>query len=80
MFSFLKKRVATQTYFILFTVIVTLILAQVFWWIYFQVHQNSIVYELNQTVLSVQSQQILDDVNRTYEGLIFGHLEKHPTL
>jgi len=70
--SFLKK-IFSQTSFTLFVVIVVLTLAQIFWWIYFQVHQNSIVYDLHQTVLSVQSEQALDDVNRMYEQFLLKH-------
>jgi two-component system phosphate regulon sensor histidine kinase PhoR len=77
MIKFFKRTIASQTYLTLFTIIVVLTLAQIYWWIYFQVHQNAIVFELHKVVLSEKSEQIVHDVNRTYENFLLDHFEKH---
>jgi signal transduction histidine kinase len=64
--------------FIVFTVVVSILIAQIVWWIYYQVNQNKAVFQLHQSVLSIQCQRAYEEINRHYEKQLirFTELER----
>ncbi len=74
--SFIKRDpIFTRKPFAIFTVIVMVSLAQIFWWIFFQVSQNEDVYRLHQADLTVQSQQAAFEVEQSCRSLL---MERNP--
>lgn len=62
---------------IIFLVIVLICLAQIFWWIYYQIQQNTVVFKLHQSAISVQVQKAVNEINQSFEQLIVQHVEVH---
>ncbi|MBL7996411.1 HAMP domain-containing histidine kinase [bacterium] len=62
---------------IIFTVIVVICLAQIFWWIYYQVQQNTVLFQLHQAVLSIRVQKAVNELNREYERVVIHNMELH---
>lgn len=62
---------------VIFSVIVIVCLAQIFWWIYYQIQQNTVLFQLHQTVLSIRVQKAVSEINQAYEQLLIHSMESH---
>jgi signal transduction histidine kinase len=62
---------------IVFMTLVVVCLAQIFWWIYYQVQQNTVVFQLHQAVLSIRVQKAVYEINQAYEQLVLHHTGIH---
>ena len=62
---------------VIFLIIVLVCLAQIFWWIYYQIQQNTVVFQLHQSAVSVRVQKAVNEINQAFEQLIMHHSEAH---
>jgi signal transduction histidine kinase len=62
---------------IIFLIIVLVCLAQIFWWIYYQVQQNTVVFQLHQSAVSIRVQKAVNEINQAFEQLIVHHTVVH---
>lgn len=74
---FKKNKSVNSVPVIIFSIIVAVCLAQIFWWIYYQVQQNTSVFQLHQAVLSIQVQKAVNEINRAYEQVVIHNMEAH---
>lgn len=75
---FKNTRSVTSVPVIIFVIIVIVCLAQIFWWIYYQIQQNKVLFQLHQAVLSIEVQKAVNEINQAYEQLLIHNMEVHP--
>lgn len=61
--------------FVIFSVIVAVLIAQITWWIYYQIHQNKLVYQLHQSALVIRVRSALHEIHRSYESRLIQFTE-----
>lgn len=63
--------------FIIFSIIVTVLMAQIVWWIYYQISQNKAVYQLHQSALVIRVRHVVDEINRESESRLIAFTESN---
>ncbi len=72
-----NQRTSPRIPIMIFMVIVLVCLAQIFWWIYYQIQQNTVVFQLHQAVLAIRVQKAVTETNTAFEQLVIHHAQAH---